>query len=211
MTLPETWYPAEWLKSPMQWRWTIGFNGGFYTAVLDVDYAPGDWTLEQAAKVGLHCYMAIYPPLVCRSVRLELQETLMLRNVFNSRIDVPPENQGVHFGPECDDDSVPVWVTHTADTDRYARRPLYFPGSPRSWVQDGVLTDEACSAHMTVAAGTILGFGECFMPGTLRMIRYHPGEVPFTPGTPQAPRYKNVVHIRVCTQTEKPPLGAIVP
>lgn len=209
MALPPGWLPASGLRTGFEWRWTIGYGGGFHTNIVHADYFDPNVTLEQVAQMGIHCYMAFFAPLLCSSTRLEVQETTFLRNPLANRIDIPPIGAGAQPGPECDPDSVPVWVTHTADSDRWARRPLYFPGSPRSWIQRGVLTPEGASAHLTVAAGTILGFGECFMPGTLRMIRWHPGQMPFTPGTPDAPAYKNVVHIRVCSHTDKPHGGAV--
>lgn len=206
MIEPE-WEDGSDLRSPYEWRWTVGFPGGFHTQVLQVDYRPGDLGLEDAAKIGIHVWRNLVAPLLSSSADLAVQETIPLSPFPFGRTDVPPYSQGGQPHSAGNPDHSPVWVLHTVHTDRHARRPLYFPGTPARWVRDGVLTEEGANAHLTWGRAFILGLGECWSQGTLQAIRYQPAKLLGPIGEQHPDRYRKVLHVRVCTHTDRPRYG----
>lgn len=201
------WEPFSDLVSPWEYRWTVGYNGGFHTQILQLDHRAFALTAEDAAKVGIHNWRTFVAPLLSSSCDLALQETISLFNTINSRIDVPPYSPGGVPDDPCDPGLVPVWVSHTVDTDRWARRPFYWPGTPESWVSGGMLNDQGCRNHMTMARAVVGGFGECWTPGTQQVIRFERGNPLAPPGHPDQPRWRKVLHWRVCTHLDRPPGG----
>lgn len=203
------WEPLSAMGIGLEYRWTVGYNGGFSTQVLELAWKGDDITLEQAAQMGIHNWRTLIAPLTSNDARLELQETSLLVSPFVRRLDVPPNSTGLVPDPQCDPSKVPVWVTHTVDTDDWARRPLYFPGTPAKWVSDGRLNRAGCNAHLTLCRAAAVGFGQCWLPGVWQAIRFHSGFGDDRPDAPKVPSFRKVLHWRVCTHLDRPPQGAI--
>lgn len=197
--------PLEDVPYPISWRYILQTPHGFtqQTLTADVPYLANRPDLGGA--LGARLWLSSLATASTASTALTVVQTVQWKQSSVAEVQAVTDTYGTRSGLTAAADSTAVLVALTGHQDTYGRRRLFLPGTPASWVQDRMLTQNGAAKLQELARALVLGIGLPHGDKDIRWLNYYPGAITYEDPPFHRVGFRRVSHVRVCHYAERQP------
>lgn len=184
---------------------------GLTQVSLTVDAPELYGKVPESVQLGLELWNRSIATAMCRSVYLEFQDTICWHQIPIGMPIPRLQVRGQLFGASTGRDDSACIVMHTGHADSYARRRMILPGIPKSWVVDGLLTENGMGKLEDLGHMMMMGMAAHITGGPMAWLIAYPDALDPEPGNFTGVGFRSVEYLRICHHTERAPDTSIGP
>lgn len=191
--------------NPVTCRFNLSTSWGPSSQELTLDIPALDGKLPETALFFERVWAGCIANAIGRRVTLDFVEIVLWKSFPLGQVFAPIFPSGKRSGPYTSRNESGVLIMHTGHADRYARRKMFFPNMPSSFMHERVLTHTGMTALYDVAAIMYMGLNEpeLFSPAT--WLLPYKGVVAVSPANISGVAFRRVHSVRCCSYCDDAP------
>lgn len=185
------------LICPLTVRYNLATSWGSSSQELTFDVPELDGQPEAQFAFVNRLWRSFIATALSRTCQLSFVELVRWRITPLAQLGASGGPVGAINLPAAALEETGVMTLHTGDTDRYARRQLYWPNMPKAWQQNRVLSDPGMNGLYAVSALLFMGMGGGLLTGPITWLLAFPRVVDQTPSNLFGVAFRKVQWVRI--------------